>query len=141
MSQIVIVHLKMVIGLLVCNVLACSCRSGGAVQNERVGEDKEKEREWERACSHPLSHPPCCFSCSYLLASSLQMKKIITVEDAFYSLKKFRLASKPEFFQAFTFCNCISCIFNCNDLLYIDIYCELGMANCPESGSMHSSSD
>lgn len=80
---------------------------------------------------HPT--PPLLFSCSYLFGSSLiQINKIITVEDAF---------GKPEFFQAFSFCNCISCIFNCNDLLYIDIYCELGMANCPESGSMHSSSD
>ena len=37
MSQIVIVHLKLVIGLLVCNVLACSWHSVGCGAKQECG--------------------------------------------------------------------------------------------------------
>ena len=33
----------------------------GAVQSERAGKVKEEERDLERVCSHPLSHPPAVF--------------------------------------------------------------------------------
>ena len=51
-----------------------------AYEQEKIRRKRGSGREFALI---PYPTPPHCFSCSYLFASSLQMNKIITVEDAF----------------------------------------------------------
>jgi len=53
----------------------------------------------------------------------INVKKILAVINATYAVakrkpEKIRLAGKPDFFRL-SFRNCISCVDNCEDLLYI----------------------
>lgn len=84
MSQIVIVHLKLVIGLLVCNVHCISLfmAFSGVWCKARVREKIRRNRGSGREFALiPYPTPPAVFP-AHISASSLQMKKIITVEDS-----------------------------------------------------------
>ena len=52
----------------------------------------------------------------------LNVKKILAVMNATYAVAKGQgqgsNPGKPDFFRL-SFCNCISCVHNCEDLLYI----------------------
>ena len=58
-----------------------------------------------------------------LVWNALNVKKIVAVINATYAVakrkpEKIRLAGKADFFRL-SFRNCISCVNNCDDLLYI----------------------